>query len=113
MEKSDLQLKDTDIATAVAYFGVMELLDFIGAARIEEYLVSAGGDGVGVDGGEEPWAKMCLHRHINSAKVQLGGRCKITIQADFADTEGREVIIDVRMDPAFGVLLRQQTPDVA
>lgn len=113
MESLDLQLKNVDIAQAVAYFGETELLDFIGASRIEDYLVSAQEDANGVDDGKEPWAKVHLHRHITSAKVQLGGRCKMTIQADFADNDSDEVIIDVRMDRAFGVLLRQRTPDVA
>lgn len=113
MKNMDLQLKKTDIATAVAYYGETELLDFIGPTRIEEYLIRAQADGVGTSGGTGPWAKMHLHQDVASAKIQLGDECKMIIQADFVNSDCKEVIIDVRMDRIFGVLLRRRASDVA
>lgn len=113
MESSDLRLKDIDIASAVEYYGEMELLDFIGASRIEAYLVAAHQESAGVDDGAGPWTKVHLHQHVATAKVQLGDKCKMIIQADFAAGDGNEVVIDVRMDRIFGVFLQQRTSDVA
>jgi len=112
MENPNLPLKDTDMATAVAYYGETELLDFIGFDRIEAYLLEARTDFGGAVG-MTSLAKVHLHQDVESANVQLGDKYKIAIQADFANNEGKEVIIDVRMDRIFGVLLRHRNPNVA
>ncbi|MFB2119605.1 hypothetical protein [Parapedobacter sp. 2B3] len=113
MENSDLQLKDTDIATAVAYYGETELLDFIGITRIQEYLalVLADQDGTGEAMGL--WAKVFLHQRVASAKVELGDKYKMTVQADFVDNNGNEVVIVVRMDRILGLLFQQRAAEVA
>src|SRR5690606_22086890 len=111
MDNSELRLKDVDIAEAVAYFGEAELLDFIGTNRLEEYLVSA--QVVSLDDDPGPWAKLPLHRHVTSAKVQLGSRCKMTIQADFAESDKNEVMIEISMDKLLGKLLRPTETDLA
>lgn len=111
MGNSDSRLKDVDIASAVEYYGEMELLDFIGASRIEAYLVSAHQEYA--DNSAGPWTKVHLHQHVATAKVQLGDKCKMTIQADFVAGDGNEVVIDVRMDRIFGVFLQQRASDVA
>ena len=112
MENEDMQLRSTDIATAVEYYGETELLDYIGTDRIEQYLALSQEDG-GTDHAEELWAKVHLHQDMASAKVQLGDKYKLTIQADFKDHDINEVIIDIRMDRIFGVFLHQRNPGVA
>ena len=113
MKNLNLPLKDTDMATAIAYYGETELLDFIGFDRIEAYLLAAQADDMDNDAGMASLTKVHLHQDVASANVQLGDKCKIAIQADFVNDEGKEVIIDVRMDRIFGVLLRQRDANVA
>ncbi len=113
MENTDLQLKDTDIATAVAYYGETELLDFIGTTRIQEHLALVLADQDGTDEAMGLWAKVFLHQRVASAKVELGDKYKMTVQADFVDNTGKEVVIVVRVDRILGLLFQQRAADVA